>query len=136
MGNKSAQRQFLVKVSNIDGYFMTKSGGNISADTTKVYDGGETRPDVLSSPADVENITVSRAYDHQRDSETLVQLRGKVGKLRTTVSVTPTDEDLVAIGSPVVYSDALLVGLTDVEVDASGGDAATFELEFAVSGVG
>lgn len=136
MGNKSAKRQFLVKVSGIDGYFMTKTGGNITASTTKVYDGGATRPDVLSSPADTENITVSRAYEHQRDSESLVFLRGRVGKLRTTISVTPTDEDLVAIGSPVVYSDALLVGVTDVEVDASGGDAATFDLEFAVGGVG
>jgi hypothetical protein len=134
--SKSAQRQFLVKVSGIDGYFMTKTGGNVSADTTKVYDGGEPRPDVLSSPADVENVTVSRAYDHQRDADTLARMRGQVGKLRTTVSVTPTDEDLVANGNPVVYSDALLVGFTDVEVDASGGDAATFELEFAVGSIG
>lgn len=132
---KAAQRQGLVKVSGIDGYFMTKSGGNLSADTTKVYDGGSLTPDVLSSPAEADNVTVSRAYDDARDGNTLKRLRQQVGRLRTTVSVTPTNEDLVAIGEPTVYPNALLVGLTDLEVDASSGDAQTFELEFAVGTV-
>lgn len=132
---KSAQRQFLVKVSGIDGYFMTKSGGNISADSTKVYDGGVTKPDILSATPEVENISVSRAFDQFRDGPVLAKMRGRVGRFVTTVSVTPTDRDLVAIGSPVVYSDALLVGLNEPEADASSGDAATFEMEFAVSSV-
>ena len=56
MANPSAQRQFLVKVSGIDGYFMTKSGGNISSDTTKVYDGGAFTPDVIASPPAAEDV--------------------------------------------------------------------------------
>ena len=46
---KAAQRQFLVKVGKIPGYFATKSGGNVSADVNKVYDGGSLKPDPSSS---------------------------------------------------------------------------------------
>jgi len=129
---KSSQRQFLVKVSGIDGYFMTKSGGNISADTTKVYDGGEEVPDVLASPPEADNVTCSRGYDYNRDGALLRSLRRQVGRFSATVSVTPTDRDLIASGDPTVYPKALLVGLTEPDVDASSGDVSTFELEFAV----
>mgnify|MGYP000123693160 CR=1 FL=1 len=129
---KSAQRQFLIKVAGIDGYFATKSGGDISSDTNKVYDGGSDTPDVLAGPAEADNITVSRSFDLQRDAPVLARLRQLVGRWTTTVSVTPTDRDLIAVGAPQVYPDALLVGLTEPETDASSGDAAEFELEFAI----
>jgi hypothetical protein len=129
---KSSQRQFLAKVSGIDGYFASKSGGNISADTNKVYDGGSTTPDVLAGPAEADNVTLSRAYDPVRDGALLTKLRQQVGRFAATVSLTPTDRDLVPVGDPTVYPDALLVGLNEPEYDASSGDAATFELEFAV----
>lgn len=129
---KSAQRQFLVKVAGIDGYWMTKSGGNIASDTNKVYDGGADQPDVLAGPAEADNVTVSRAYDLQRDLAVLERLRKQVGRWQTTVSITPTDRDLIAVAKPQVYPEALLVGLTEPETDSSSGDAATFELEFAI----
>lgn len=132
MGNKSAQRQFLVKVAGIDGYFMTKTGGDISADTNKVYDGGSTTPDVLAGPAEAGNVTVSRGYDPIRDGSILSRLRVQVGQFTATVSCTPTNRDLVPVGDPTVYSDALLVGLTEPEYDASSADPATYELEFAI----
>ena len=129
---KSAQRQFLVKVAGIEGYFASKSGGDISADTNKVYDGGADTPDVLAGPAEADNITVTRPYDLQRDDPVLRNLRKRVGRWTTTVSITPTDRDLIAIGTPQVYPEALLVGITEPETDASSGDSAEFELEFAV----
>jgi hypothetical protein len=132
---KAAQRQFLVKVSGIDGYFMTKSGGNVSADTNKVYDGGSLIPEVMSSPAEVDNITVGRAYDAGRDEAMLHDMRKRVGRFRTTISVTPTDEDLRVNGKAVVYSDALLVGVTEMDYDSAGGDPASFEFEFAVGSI-
>lgn len=129
---KAAQRQFLVKVAGIEGYFATKSGGSISADTNKVYDGGADTPDVLAGPAEADNITVSRAYDYNRDEVVLKRLRKQVGKWMTTISSTPTDRDLIAIAPPNVYPEALLVGITEPDTDASSGDAATYELEFAI----
>lgn len=129
---KAAQRQFLVKVAGIEGFWATKSGGNVSSDASKVYDGGSLDPDVLSSPAEADDITVSRAFDPYRDGPILRDLRRRVGRFRATVSVTPTDEDLVAIDEPTVYSDAVLTGVTEPDFDAASGDAATFELTFAV----
>jgi hypothetical protein len=129
---KITQRQNIVKVSGINGTFQTKSGGNISSDPTKVYDGGETVPDVLASPPEADNITVSRAYDVVRDGPVLRELRRKVGRMRATVSVTTTDADMVVNDKPMVYPDALLVGLSEPEADSSSGDASTYELEFAV----
>lgn len=129
---KSAQRQFLVKVAGIEGYFASKSGGDISSDTNKVYDGGSDQPDVLAGPAEADNVTVGRAYDYNRDEPVLQRLRKLVGRWETTVSITPTDRDMVAIAKPQVYPNALLVGLTEPETDASSGDASTYELEFAI----
>ena len=129
---KSAQRQFLVSVSGIPGYFMTKAGGNITSDTNKVYDGGSTVPDVLAGPAEADNITVSRGYDPTRDASLLTRLRQRVGKFEATISVTATNRDMIALSTPTVYPKALLVGLTEPEMDASSGEAATYELEFAI----
>jgi hypothetical protein len=129
---KASQRQFLVRVSDIPDYFMTKSGGNITSSANKVYDGGRIDPDVISSPAEAADVTVSRAYDPFRDGPLLADLRRRVGRFRATVSVTPTDEDLSAIGTPVVYSSALLIAVNEPDFNAASGDAATFELTFSI----
>lgn len=129
--SKMAQRQYLVKVSGIEGYFATFSGGNVTADTNKVYDGGNPVPEVLAGPAEADNITVGRPYDTNRDADIVATLRRQVGLFAATVSVQPTDRNYNAIGKPRVYPDALLVGLTEPDYDATSGDAATIELEFA-----
>lgn len=132
---KVSARQWIVGVSGIDGKFSNKSGGSISSETNKVYDGGKLIPDVLSGPSEVENITVSRPYDSSRDYALLKQLRAKVGTFTATISVTPADRNLKTTAAPIVYSGCLLVGITEPDADAASGDASTFELEFAVSSV-
>lgn len=130
---KAAQRQFLVSVSGIRGYFATKTGGEISSDANKVYDGGRLQPDLLAGPAQADNITVGRPYDPLRDDAVLRTLRARVGRSRHTISVVATDENLVALpGRAQVYSDALLIRVGEPEFDAASGDAATYELEFAI----
>ena len=131
----SAQRQFLVTLSGIDGKWMSKGGAGIQSDSNKIYDGGSLVPSIVTSPAEVENITVSRAYDQTRDEPILANLRAKVGRYSTTITVQPTDQDLVAVGKPSVYSGAVLVGLTEPDFDSSSGDVASIELEFAVVSV-
>jgi hypothetical protein len=132
MGAPSSQRMFLVSVSGFAGYFQTKSGGEKSSETTKDYDGGSLTPEVLAAPAEIDNVTVARSYKFSRDYSAQRAASAQVGRLRTTLSVTPTDEDLVAIGPPRTYPDALLVRVSEPEVDASSGDAATWEMEFAI----
>lgn len=129
---KMAQRQALVTIEGIPGRWATKSGGNVSADTTPVWDGGEDHPEILASPASAENVTVSRPFDDLRDLPEIARLRRLVGRFRTTITVQPTNGDLFPIGPPTVYPEALLVTLTEPEYDAASGDAQTIQLEFAV----
>jgi hypothetical protein len=135
MGNPHSQRMFLVKVSGIEDYFADKSGGDVTSEAVKVYNGGTLVPDVLAGPSEVDNIVVTRPFNRVRDNAKIKQLRSQVGRWRTTVSVTPTDEDLIADADPTVYSDALLIGFTEMEVSASSGDVSTYALSFSVGGV-
>lgn len=132
---KSSQRQFLVKIEGINGFFMTKTGGNVSAEATKAYDGGNPIPDLIPAPKEVEDVTVSRVFDPLRDGPVLRNLRQRVGVFQTTITVTPTDRDYGAVDQPIVYSPALLTGVNEPEYSADSGDAATYELVFAVSNV-
>lgn len=128
---KAAQRQFLVTVGDL-GLFATKGGGNVAAEVTKVYDGGRLKPELITAPAEAENITVSRPFDPVRDAPVLARLRQLVGTYTATLVVQQTDRFLAKVGTPVTYPNAVLVGMTEPEFDASSGDAATIELEFAV----
>jgi hypothetical protein len=128
----SAQRQFLVTCDGIAGYFMTKQGGEIQADSAKVYDGGTSVPEIITSPAETGNVTISRGYKQERDDAVLQNLRGKVGRYSTTIKVQQTDADLVPIGSATVYAGAVLVRLTEPDFDSSSGDPTTIEMEWAV----
>lgn len=128
----ASARQQLVEVAGFPGYFATKSGGEISAETSKVWDGGSLKPSSMSGPAEVGNVVVTRPYRPAIHNAILKRLAGRVGRHRTTVSVWDTDPDLGPIGQPTVYADALLVRLNRPEADASSSEASTFELEFAV----
>lgn len=129
---KAAQRQFLVKVDGIEGYWAQKSGGEITSDSTKVFDGGSLRADVIASPPEIGDITVTRPYDPLRDQEVINQLKTRVGTWVTTISITPTETDLRAARvKGDVYPESLLIGLRLPESDASSGDAADYELTFA-----
>lgn len=131
----TTQRQFLVGVEGIPDLWASKSGGETSADTSDVWDGGRKYPEKSAAPATTENITIGRPYRAGRDAPIIKALRPRVGVFRTTVSVQPTDADLVPIGSPTVYANALLIRVAEAEFDASSGDPGAVELEFAVESV-
>jgi hypothetical protein len=129
---KASRRQFLVSVSGIDGYFGTKQGGNVTSAVNKVYDGGALHPDLIAGPPEAADITVSKPYDPARDDGVLASLRNQVGVFTATITVQPADRDMVASGTPTVYPNALLVGLTEPEADASAGNEARWDLVFAI----
>ena len=130
----ASQRQQLVAVSGWTGYFATKSGGEVTADTNPVWDGGSLKPSNLAGPATTANIVVSRPYRPGLHAATLKSWEKVVGRKRTTVWVRDTDPDLGPIGTPTVYADALLVRVTRPDHDAASSDPGMIELEFAVSG--
>lgn len=137
--SKAANRQFLIKIDGISGgwdYWATKSGGEVTSDSNKVWDGGSLVADVLASPAEVGDLTIARPYDPDRDQNILNNLITQVGQWRTTISITPTYGDLTAAKvKPRVYSNVLLTGVREPEPDASSGDAADYELTFAVGSI-
>ena len=131
-----SQRQFTVSIDGISGYFMTKGGGDLAADSNKIYPGGSKVPVIITGVSEVDNITVGRAFEAVRDRPILKDLRNKVGTFVTAIKVVDTDPDFNASqGSVVTYSDAVLVGITEPEYDSASGDPAMIELEFAIPSV-
>ncbi|NUT90863.1 MAG: hypothetical protein HOY78_02420 [Saccharothrix sp.] len=133
---KAAQRQFLWSVAGISTPFAQKSGGEVTSDATKVWDGGSITPDVIAAPAEVGDVTLTRPYDPERDQPVLDRLIGLVGQWRTTISGQPLTGDMSSARvKPRVYPNALLVGVREPEHDAGSGDGADYELTFAVGSV-
>lgn len=128
----ASARQQLVEVAGFPGYFANKSGGEVTAETSQVWDGGALKPENMAGPSTTGNVTVSRPYRPAIHGPILKALARQVGRYRTTVSVWDTDPDLGPVGEPVVYADALLVRLMRPDADASSSEASAFELEFAV----
>lgn len=134
MGEKSAQRQFLVKIDGIRGWWAQKSGGAVTSAVTKVYDGGALVPDILTSPQDVEDITLTRPYDRLRDYDTVKRLRQNVGRRTYTVTVTNTDRDLRALKQKERYV-GVITRVQAPDVDAGSSDAGTVQVTMAVNKV-
>jgi hypothetical protein len=128
---KSAQRQQLVSVKGVTGYFASKQGGDQQSNTSKVYDGGSLVAEVMSAPPEISNITVSRAYDLDRDQPVLENLRTQVGSWVTDITVSFTDRQFSVVGKTITYPNVLLVSIKEPEFSASSADATTYSLEFA-----
>jgi hypothetical protein len=131
---KASQRHFLVSINGIPGYFATQEGGETEAAVTKVWDGGKKKPELLSEPPDTSDLVVGRPYSPDEHQSYIDKLRPLVGVWRTTVTKQPTDPDFTPIGKPVTYPSSLLVRMSEPQLDASSGDAATWEMAFATSG--
>lgn len=144
---KATQRQIVAEISPVrdvpghvpgpqfPSYFATVSGGEISAAVEKVYDGGSIFPEVLCSPSEIGDVTVSKFFDPDTDGSKLTSLRQLVGATYYDVKIFTLNCDLAEPGSERTYPKCLLVGLSEPDGDASSGAPASFSLTFAVSRV-
>lgn len=130
---KTSQRHSLIVVAGLTGYWARKTGGNVTGEVTKSYDGGSDVPELLPGFANHENVTVGRDYDPYRDGPIVRRLRPVVMRWRTTVSEQDTDVDLVPVGQPTVWPRALLLELHPPETDAASNTPKRLELVFAVA---
>ena len=153
MAQKLSQRQLVAEIDpkSADApqwnqfKFAQVSGGEITAAVEKVYAGGAQSPEVLCAPFEIGDITITAHMDDatleseddggQGVAPKLAGMRKGVGRMYYDLSVYMLDCDIAAIGTDRVYSNALLVGITEPEGDASSGAPATFSLTFAVQGV-
>jgi hypothetical protein len=131
---KSTKRLFLVTVVGIPGTWRTSSGGGLTAEVTKDFDGGSNIPDVLGGLPEAEDLEISRTFDPVRDLPIMATLRTQVGRGVFTVTKQATDANFVKVGKPLTYAGCVLTGMTDPESDASSSDVAEFSLTFATTG--
>lgn len=139
----SAQRDFLVQVdfaNNSGGpdHWAQKSGGDVTAETTKVYDGGFPFPQSISGPPSVDDITVTAPYEPERDWELMSRLLTQVGVETATITVDNAQtvigrNEVAATHGKVIYSNCPLKHVKQPEFDASSGAASTWALTFGVN---
>jgi len=148
---KTSQRQILADIAPVnpnhpkwEGFrFAQVSGGEITASVEKIYEGGAKFPSVLCAPFEIGDITLTAHFDDDytaSDGATglaikLAALRPLVGQSYYNINVKTYDCDIEVIGTDRVYSNALLVGITEPEGDSSSGAPATFALTFAIQSV-
>lgn len=148
---KVSQRQVLADIAPVDAThpkwetfkFAQMSGGEITAAVEKIYEGGDKFPKVLCAPYEIGDMTLTAHYDDDVTPSDqgagialkIKQLRDKVGQAYYNINVRTYDCDIVVKNLDRVYNDALLVGMTEAEGDASSGAPATFALTFAIQGV-
>lgn len=162
MGLKTAQRQLVAEIAptagnvvngvqygphgtaygpafnatNVPYYFTQISGGEVTASVEKVYSGGSHLPEVLCAPAEIGDITITGNFEDAGTVYDNIQtLRELVGRVYYDVSCYVLDCGLRNGAAQRQYKQALLVGLTEPEGDASSGAPTTFALTFACTSV-
>lgn len=146
----ASQRQVLAKIKLSDGqealnlptaafadWFAQVSGGEITASVEKVYRGGSLFPETLCAPSEIGDISLTDFVSLDDTFVSTIQiLRQHVGRVRFDITISTYDCDLQVPGSTRFYSQALLVGLTEADGDASSGAPATFAMTFSISSIG
>lgn len=123
--------------------FAQVSGGEITASVEKIYEGGNSRPTVLCAPSEIGDVTLTAHYDDDMEQaetaagigEKLKKLRRYVGVAYYNITISVYDCDIKDPTNDRVYTNALLVGMTEPDGDSSSGAPATFALTFAISDV-
>jgi hypothetical protein len=131
---KALKYQFVFSISGIAGNWEQSSGGDISAPSTKVRDGGSDRPTVLGGLSETDDIEVTRTYDPVTDVALLAALRKNVGRGRYTLTKQSTDANRVKVGKPTTYPGSLLIGLTEPEHEEGSSDLSQIKLKFSTPG--
>jgi hypothetical protein len=117
-------------------FFAQVSGGEIQAQVEKVYHGGSKWPSIVTAPAEVGDITLTNyAVADTVFIANMQLLRQLVGRIYYDITVKVLNTGIALVGNDRFYGQALLVGLTEPDGDASSGTPATFGLTFMISSV-
>lgn len=142
--NLATQRQIVGKITpstagsgpTFPDYFTQVSGGEITASVEKVYHGGDLFSETLCAPQEIGDVTLTGYVSTDTAFISKIQvLRPLVGRVRYNIDVHMFDCDIVTPGADRQYTNALLVGLTEPDGDATSGTPATFTLTFSVATV-
>lgn len=137
----ASQQTWLVSVTVDDrplGIFDSHSGGDNSASVSKHRPGGFKPQRAYPALPEYDDVTVTRAYELERDAELVAWLHTRVGLAFMSVSITLLDS---ATGSVSTKKGArrtftgLLSGITTPESDSNSADVSMYELTMAVESI-
>lgn len=109
------------------GVFDTWSGGNVTADNTKHRRGGMGEQVAVGGPSTIDDVTISRDYDLERDHQHAHWLSNAVGRAWVVAAKQYLDTDGVKFGRPIIIT-GVLIGYNQPEGDSDSGDVAMFEI--------
>ena len=87
----------------------------------------------LGGPTMVDNITVERGFDRDRDADLVRFAIDRVGNGRVTTVKQPLDSDKNAHGAPFVYG-GVLKKFTLSDVDSKTADVDNYQIEVSTDG--
>ena len=126
-----SQRQSLVTVDGIDGYWAQRTGGEGDTPFTKVYNGGDLNPELLAGPTTYTDVVLTRPYDRVRDGQYKAFLLAAQGSWQTTIAEVDTDANLIPQATGVSWVGKLS-HVKWPETNSSSGAAAEIALTFAI----
>src|SRR3972149_1689660 len=115
------------------GVYDKKSGGAVDTDIYKYKPGGMAEQVSLGGSPNIDDITISRLYRHERDHSGLQRLINWVGRAKCTVSQHILDIDGNVFGSPIVWI-GILKTVTPPDHDSESTDPAMIELVVSPDG--
>jgi hypothetical protein len=140
MAGESPTREDTYAVyANVDGrdlgVFDTWSGGETDSEESTYYPGGMAIPISLGGRQTFGNVTIGRYYDTLRDHPLYKWLSARAGRARGSAYWVPLSINGAVAGEPVLASGTFK-RVQHSDIDSTGGDAATLELEFTVEAIG
>lgn len=123
----SDQRQFLVQIEGLSGFWAKLTGGNKSVPAAEAYDGGNPQPGITTGNPTIADITTSRAFDPDRDGTILASLKRQIGVFTTTITSIFTDPNFVPVGGSEQWQ-VILIDVMGPQVDAQKAGAQSSEI--------
>lgn len=109
------------------------SGGSGDSEELKYRPGNMGSQISLGGSQTLENITLSRLFDLDRDALVVKKWLARRGNAPVVVTKQPKDIDGNTYGEPLVYT-GILKAVTPPDVDSEGGDAAMVAIEVTTNG--
>lgn len=129
-----SESQWLIQVSGIPGTFQTKTGGDVSVEHQKEFDGGSLVPTISQGKPMLADLTVGRSYQVPRDQQLAAQLEDRLKsgrRFEAAITCTPLDEAQVPCGTAKTFQGTLQK-VTSPEGNANSATKSRFELTFTV----
>lgn len=114
--------------------FDTKTGGDVTGEPTRHRSGGTRTEKLYGVRQSYTDVTITRAYERERDHELVRQLRPLVGIAQGTVLEQPLDVNELPWGKPVT-SSGMLRDLQDGESNVNSTEVRMLTLVFAITSV-